>query len=86
MSKDKAQTLISQPSYSCPQHLLRYIHHNPDTEISTLSTEHKKLLLQSAFGARKGGKSGVVQKQVKLSKHVYNLVTSMEPEELISKV
>ena len=87
MSKDKAQTLIAQSNFSCPQHLLRHIHHNTDPEIAQLSNEQKKLLLQNAFGARKSGKNGVVvSKQVKLSKHVYNLVTSMEPEELISKV
>jgi len=87
MSKDKAQTLISQSNFSCPQHLLRHIHHNADPEIAQLSAEQKKLLFQNAFGARKSGKNGVVvSKQVKLSKHVYNLMTSMEPEELINKV
>ena len=86
MSKDKAQTLIAHQAFSCPQHLLHHLHHNTDPEISGLSTENKKLLLQHAFGARKGSKNGTVQKQAKLSKHVYNLMTSTEPEDLISKV
>lgn len=86
MSKDKAQVLVSQPAFSCPLHLIQYIHNNEDPEIRALSAENKKLLLQGVFGSRKAKNGVCVSKQVKLSKHVYNLVTSVEPEELISKV
>lgn len=83
MSKDKAQALLQRPECSCPRALLDAFHNSADPAVRALPVTEKKLLLQGHFGA---GKNGAVRNQAKLSKLLYNLVTSMEPADLIDNV
>ena len=83
MSKHKAQALLLNESYSCPRKLFNFFHNNPDPEVAQLPPVKKMLLLQNEFGK---SKSGAVKKEAKLSKHLYNLMTSTEPDAVICDV
>ena len=83
MSKEKALTLIQQEDCSCPKKLFNYLHNNQDAAFAQLPVAKKVLVFQSHFGK---SKSGAPKNQPKLSKHVYNMMTSFDPEAIIADV
>lgn len=83
MSKDKALHLIQNDHMSCPMRSFDYFHNNSEIDMSSLPLSKKILLLQGHFGA---GKSGVMKNQAKLSKHVFNLMCSEDPDAFVSDI
>jgi hypothetical protein len=83
MSKDKAQALLKNSDVSCPRKLRRLFHHHPDPAVAALPPEKRMLLLQNQFGP---GKTGKTMNQAKLSKHLYHVVTSVDPNASVNNV
>jgi hypothetical protein len=81
MSKEKAWVIASNPLYSCPLKLSILLNDR------TVPLQERILLLQDSFIETKKKSNNCLatksRKQVKLSKVIFNLMTSLDPHALI---
>jgi hypothetical protein len=85
MSRDKANALLSSADCTCPIKLRSLLLGDDtagDADAAPAVRNQRRLLLQSHFGK---GKSGKPINQAKLSRQLYSLVTSVDPQALLSE-
>lgn len=102
LSKDKASALQASADCTCPRKLRRLFHESGsgssgcrgssgsassssggEPTSATLTPAQRMLLLQGHFGRSKSGKPS---NQAKLSRHLYHLVTALDPQGLIKDI
>jgi len=72
VSKEKAFAMISNKEFSCPKRVFEAMNNTSEPEAKRIASLHR------CFGK---SKNGSIRNEVRLSKHVYRLMTVTNPEE-----
>ena len=76
MSKEKANSFISNPAYSCIKRVFSTLNDESEPEKKRMS------LVQNEFGKTK---NGTQRNESKLAKHVFKLMTVVDPAALLQE-